>query len=173
MHLKVVRTKQALRDALYSLVDIKPLNEITVAELCQKANINRTTFYNHYSIPTDILREIATEYYQSAMQEVARTYDINVKKDIYQKMLNICQNYYNDREILQVVMRHLHDFMPFMQQYSVTNTQTNTLTQHPTELFISGGISVLLAQWCAQGFPYTPKEMAAVLTKLVIKNTEP
>ena len=41
-----------------SLLAEKSIKNITVSELCQAAEINRSTFYNHYGCPADVLREI-------------------------------------------------------------------------------------------------------------------
>lgn len=47
-----------MREALLSLLQEKELNEIAISELCKTADVNRNTFYRHYSIPLDILLEI-------------------------------------------------------------------------------------------------------------------
>lgn len=51
-------TKEKCRDALLMLLsEGKTIGTISVRELCEKCNINRSTFYAHYSIPEDILKE--------------------------------------------------------------------------------------------------------------------
>ena len=40
-------TRRALRDALIELLADKPLARITVRELCERADVNRSTFYAH------------------------------------------------------------------------------------------------------------------------------
>lgn len=47
--LRVIRTKKALADAFMQLLNKKPLDEITINELCDAAQIRRATFYKHYS----------------------------------------------------------------------------------------------------------------------------
>ena len=42
------RTKKLLTDAFITLLSTKNLNEITIKELCDTADINRGTFYLHY-----------------------------------------------------------------------------------------------------------------------------
>jgi AcrR family transcriptional regulator len=56
-------TKQLLRQALLDLAEEKPVSEIGVTELCRRAGINRTTFYNHYGNPVDVLSDIEQEAY--------------------------------------------------------------------------------------------------------------
>jgi AcrR family transcriptional regulator len=55
-----VRTRQALAAALTSLLERKPLEEISVAELCREAGVHRTTFYGHFDgVPEFALAEFS------------------------------------------------------------------------------------------------------------------
>ena len=47
--LRVRKTKKALSDAFISLLQEKRFEEITINELCEKAEIRRATFYKHYT----------------------------------------------------------------------------------------------------------------------------
>lgn len=53
--LRVRKTKRALFDAFMRLVGEKTIDEITVNELCEAADIRRATFYKHYSDKYDFL----------------------------------------------------------------------------------------------------------------------
>lgn len=45
---RVRKTKKAIQDVFCEMTKEKKLNEITVKELCTKADINKSTFYLHY-----------------------------------------------------------------------------------------------------------------------------
>ncbi len=47
--LRVRKTKKALSDAFFELLLEKSFDEITVNELCDKADVRRATFYKHYT----------------------------------------------------------------------------------------------------------------------------
>lgn len=49
MDLRVEKTETAIKNAFMELRAHKPLEKITVKELCEKARINKSTFYAHYS----------------------------------------------------------------------------------------------------------------------------
>ena len=55
---KVVLTKQVIENTLFELLDEKPLEKITVKELCEAADINRSTFYRHYTDVFDLMEQI-------------------------------------------------------------------------------------------------------------------
>ena len=46
--LRIQKTEQAIRNAFIELRAKKPLEKITVKELCELALINKSTFYTHY-----------------------------------------------------------------------------------------------------------------------------
>ena len=49
MDLRVTKTQRAIRAAFLELREKKPLEKITVKELCQRAEIHKSTFYDHYA----------------------------------------------------------------------------------------------------------------------------
>lgn len=50
-----VRTRKAFQDAFKALLQIRPLNKISVTEIAERAGFARHTFYNHYETKEDIL----------------------------------------------------------------------------------------------------------------------
>ena len=50
-------TRDKIKKAMIELMSEKDISQISVSELCQKASVNRTTFYNNYSCITDVLKE--------------------------------------------------------------------------------------------------------------------
>lgn len=59
--LRVQKTKHAVHTALLTLLQIKPLEQIKVTELCKLAQINRGTFYAYYEQVGDIFTELFAE----------------------------------------------------------------------------------------------------------------
>ncbi len=53
--LRVIKTKNALLDAMMTLLKAKPLEKITVSDLCEAASIRRATFYAHFRDKEDFL----------------------------------------------------------------------------------------------------------------------
>lgn len=65
-------TKMVIKDAFASLLKEKPVNKVTVKELCGLAGINRATFYKYYRDPFDLLDKIELEML-SQMQSNLKT----------------------------------------------------------------------------------------------------
>lgn len=54
---KYFHTASLMDEALLLLLEQKDFDRITVKEVCQKAGVNRTTFYLHYESMNDLLEE--------------------------------------------------------------------------------------------------------------------
>lgn len=67
---RVKRTKKALRECLFSLLEKKTADEITVKELTEAADINRSTFYFYYKDINDMIIRIQDEIYSVFEKEV-------------------------------------------------------------------------------------------------------
>ena len=69
------RTKEALSEALIDLLKHQPLDAISIKELCAKAHVSRSAFYNNFHDKDAILRTV----YQKAHHDI-----FNDKfKDVY------------------------------------------------------------------------------------------
>lgn len=64
VNLKVINTKKKLSRSLISLLTSKSITEIDVSELCEKAGINRTTFYKHYASLYHLLDELIVHFFK-------------------------------------------------------------------------------------------------------------
>ena len=69
---RVIRTKKAIRTALFKIMENKDIASITISELTTLANVNRRTFYTHYSNITDILDETESEIVESLSEVIER-----------------------------------------------------------------------------------------------------
>jgi len=65
---RIQKTKSAIYESLSSILLTKPITDISVTELCNKANINRKTFYAHYDTITDVVNEIFDEIVDNLIQ---------------------------------------------------------------------------------------------------------
>ena len=64
-------TKESLYASFLEFLDEKPLNEITVIEICERAGISRKTFYKYYTDPYALLiamQDELFEEYREALQ---------------------------------------------------------------------------------------------------------
>ena len=71
--LRIQKTMSAIKESFEALICEKEYNEITVTELCQRAKINKKTFYHYYPTLDDLLREMQMEL-SSAYIDLVKDY---------------------------------------------------------------------------------------------------
>ena len=64
MNRKIQMTKRCIRLALFECLKEKDINKITISSLCEKADINRSTFYKYYGSQYDVIKEMEQEVIQ-------------------------------------------------------------------------------------------------------------
>ncbi len=69
MDLRVMKTKKNIRDAFIELRKQHSLDEIKVNVLCEKAMVNKTTFYNHYQDVYALSEELEKEVLENFFAE--------------------------------------------------------------------------------------------------------
>ncbi len=72
MDRRVRRSRAAIRGAFLELIMEKEFSQITVKELAERADINRKTFYMHYSSLDDVLAEVEDIYASELEQALDR-----------------------------------------------------------------------------------------------------
>ncbi len=69
---RVQRTRLALRGALIALLQSRSWEEIRVQDVCDKANVGRSTFYNHFPDKEDLLVGGFEDLRRAVRQEARR-----------------------------------------------------------------------------------------------------
>ncbi len=68
-------TKMLIRRAFTNLLQVKPIQKISIRELCEEAGINRGTFYKHYTDIYDLLQRIEDEMAEDFKEALASLWD--------------------------------------------------------------------------------------------------
>ena len=58
---RITKSKKALRDAMVALMEERGYDGFTVNDLCERADLNRGTFYNHFRDKEDLLAALEDE----------------------------------------------------------------------------------------------------------------
>ena len=69
MDLRVEKTRRSIINGFLELRARKPLEKIRVRELCEKAQINKSTFYDHYRDVYDLAEQLEDEAIRSYLVE--------------------------------------------------------------------------------------------------------
>ena len=172
---RVKRTKKALRDCLFQLLDEKTVEEITVKELTSMADINRSTFYFYYKDIDDMIIQIQDEIYSVFERDVIRSATVFITREVFMQYLVRFLTFCKEREkICKFVMSNdpknnlskriksgLMMCIPDTTKVFPENDPKRYLTDYAV-----AGFWQLIIQWMYDGMKIPPNEMAAFLANV-------
>lgn len=184
MDRRFVRTKKMIRNALSELVEEKGFNAISITEICDRADINRGTFYLHYTDKYDLLDKIENDVLDELEKQ---TSDIGYAYFLNDDYLNkpapflvklfeyLKENVIFMKAVLgpkgdplfQIKIKKIIETHLFDKKFGQLKKE-NLLV--PEEYFISYLISAhlgVIQQWFKSGMKKSPEEMALIFTKMV------
>ena len=150
-------TKQVLKDSLFELMKCTPVENITVKELCARADINRATFYAHYDTLTALLEEIEVEKSRELFETLNKPRGGDTS-DVIDGVLKYLKEHPVMRDIF-LNTRVTGKGLALLLQ-GIEDDTTERLTRggrvspeqaHWIYLFLVNGFRELLRQWFADG----------------------
>lgn len=95
-----VNTKAKIKKAFVELMyEKKRIADISVSELTRRIDINRSTFYMHY---TDLLA--VSSDIENDVSKVTLDYAVETKEDVSRYIEAICDHFYENREIYSMLL---------------------------------------------------------------------
>ncbi len=111
-------TKRIIKEALIELLTEEDILKISVKRLCEKAEINRSTFYLHYETIEDLLNEFTNE----EMKNIWTNNDHFLSRNDYRKTLDYVLNKPQIfKALLKTNMYHIY----IMNQYAKLDFKTD------------------------------------------------
>lgn len=178
---RVKRTKKLLRDSLFSLLQEKSINEITVTELTEVADINRATFYFYYTDIFDMLDQIQNEAYEMFEDVLQGTEDSVNSPEAFAKyienILSFCKTNpaiakfvitreYNNNKVLKRIAKLLAKNVPVAKE---------TFSQDDPRRFILNfalnALTGTVVDWMDDGMIIPPNTMAEFIADMYISGS--
>lgn len=171
---RVRLTKMMLRDSFLDLMQEKPVGKITVKELCDKAGVNRATFYSHYTDIYDLYEEIERDLAQTIMHSLSITLGSGSLKDFSREICEIiaqneklCMAFfgeYSDPELPLRVVGTLRESSIAMWKQSRPELSDATLNRFYT--FMANGSLAIIRSWVQSGMVEDSEDMAHFIEKM-------
>ena len=101
MDRRVKYTKATIEDTFLNLLEKKDIGSITVTEICEKADINRATFYRYYIDIYDLLKNIQDSFIDEIKASNAMIY----LKDytVYNFTKEILEIFYHNKQLVKIL----------------------------------------------------------------------
>ncbi|MFC4403407.1 TetR/AcrR family transcriptional regulator [Gracilibacillus xinjiangensis] len=165
-------TQMVLKESFLKLLNEKQLSSITVKELCQLADINRSTFYSHYADQYDLLSKMEEEIIED-MNKYLSECNFTKEDESEQVTEKLMEYIVKNKKVCQTLLCGNGDasFLEKVMLVAKENIKKNGfLGNHFNEdtadywstFIVSGGIYVI-KNWLERGMDKTPREMALMI----------
>jgi AcrR family transcriptional regulator len=165
-------TKMALRDGLITVLERKPIDRVSIKEICDAADINRSTFYTHYADQYDLLHRVE----QELLREINAYLDGYSLGQPFQSIARIFEFIRENAKLCRVLLRENGDIvlqreiMMLVQRQSLQEWQKKAgLDQETADyicLFEVDGCLGIVQRWLQTGLRQTSGEMAELVIRL-------
>lgn len=164
-------SKLLFKNALMDLLKEKgSVAKISVRELCDRAELNRSTFYAHYNEPNDLLMEVETELLDATeehLKKIGEENDAGAHKYILSFLQYIKQN---DKQFRTLLSDSADPkFRSRFMQQSIIQFVENLRIELPKELeqyifsYILNGSTGIIIQWIRSDYAVNENEIVNLL----------
>lgn len=152
MDRRVQKTKRAITHTLADLLQDKKLNEITITELCRIANINRKTFYMHFSSLEDVFQYIVSRIRQGFF-EIQQQHNSSDGYELHASISQQLKRINDDLPYFQALAKGTEytrlymEIMQIMEEARLQFTHSSDNTVKYVLRFLHGAYLATLTDW--------------------------
>ena len=172
---RVKYTKMVLKESLLKLMANKPIGKIQIKEICELADVNRGTFYTHYSDQFDLLRQVQDEF-------AAEVKDLQDKRQAEAmgtlEMITELVSYFADQlplckilfgttggdELINKLMDSAYG--SFLDGWKQKLKDPSDRRLEMLYVFISNGAAAIIRNWVLGDMGETPREVAKFILQI-------
>jgi len=173
-------TQMVLRESLIELMMEKPFSKITVTELCEKADINRTTFYSHYKDQYDLLLRIEEEPFAYFETMLKKYDDKRSKREVMQMVEELVSFIADNSNSIQVLLgengdihfqkklfNHFISMKQVMKYFSDESDESDDQAMKEYSfVFVASGTLGLFQHWLKNDMDVSPSQIVKILVEL-------
>jgi len=186
---KYYNTALLMNQALIELLNKKEYEFITIKEICEKAGVNRSTFYLHYETKEDLLEECVentNKHFLTYFNECAKDFINKLKTCPIEDLIFITHdylspylNYIKENKIIhQVAVKHKvvmnsdkkfnslnkHVFQPIFTRFGIDEKSSKYII-----LYYINGVNAIINEWILNNC----KDEIEFIEKLIIDCIRP
>ena len=180
-------TQKLVKETMIELLEEKPLHKIKVKELCEKAGINRATFYHNFEDIYSLYESLEDDFFENYKKIIApqKMFSSNeeIEKGFVEQITYIAKNkrlfmifYRSDRcaLLLEKLMKKETEWMMSFDDYSKWEKDETIAFDSKEELFMMNiflihGTFGLLYNIFSSGKDIEPKEFVGHMLKFYYK----
>lgn len=167
---RVKMTKILLKNSLIETMKTKSIHTISIKEICEGADVNRSTFYRHYDtqydLYDDIIEDIAVD-----LANIYSSHDADDKTSV-SFLTNVLEYIENNRETFLVILSDNgkislgEAFVRFTSRF-IEIDGASEASLYVTQ-FIAAGLTSTLWTWLNKENRRSPRELALLLYSIIM-----
>ena len=176
--LRVQRTKKAILDTFFSLLEEKHFSNITVIDICDRALINRGTFYTHFDDKNQLLERIVYDMMMNFDDEVDRVHGDSDMLVYYNDIFDVSLSFIKENSSkLKTLLTNADADLIFNQVHFVIKDnimkkvgRLPSKREVPLELlaeFFAGGVIQVIKWWVTEDCKINAEDIKKELFPLV------
>ena len=177
---RVRKTRRQLRECLITLLKEKKVQDITVRELTDMADLNRGTFYLHYKDVFDLLEKTEAELQEDFNQLVCKHDAVDLKQRPSVIFNEIYSLVYDNADLIEILLGENGD-LNFVNRLKLLIREKclkdwmevfrsgNAAAFDAFFSFIVSGCIGLVQYWLQTGLKETPEQMAKLTEHIITK----
>lgn len=175
--LRIIKTKKVIYESLETLMKDHPFEEIKVSDICEKAMINRSTFYAHYTDKYELLSEFINTLKNNLTIELNKNENIKNTKEYYLEMIRLFLEHLEERkDTYYAIMINNQNSITMDILYDtiykdiIKQNDTSTPRKIPLEIvskFYLGGVFNVCMEWLKYNNKYSKKDILTYITLLL------
>ncbi|MHA6483444.1 TetR/AcrR family transcriptional regulator [Paenibacillus sp. strain BS8-2] len=182
--LRVVKTKSSLRSTLLQLLNERPLEKISVTELCGLSGITRKTFYLHYESVAMLLETMIEDLlaeWEASLFETSRRRRSSEDAMLQPQMIDLFRHVHDNKDVYRYIFSISSRFSYYRMFFERVKTIVKqSLASLPMDMRLSefqaayhaSAILGMIMEWNERDF-YEPVEFMNGLLLENMKNMKP
>lgn len=176
---RINKSKNALKEALLTLMKKTEFKKITITEIVQFANLNRGTFYSHYQTKEDLLNDLIDDVFLDLIESYRSPYldveefsldtltssQIKIFEHIasYSNFYTVILNY----NVIPDFHTRLCDVLKQLSRYDLELNHSMKVDINFLASYSAYAIYGLIIEWINTGLKYTPEYMSEQLIEIL------
>ncbi len=166
----MARTKGYLKEALIELLKSTPFENITIKAICQKASVNRSTFYAYYTCPRDLIDEIEADI-------LSKLPDYNPQRPFIDSITPFMQYIRENGDAFMILLSSSADtsfgeriISAVMDKYEEFSPADDQGEKEMSFIFCVNGVVGIVREWIRSGFRWDVSSISNMIVNMAFRS---
>ena len=171
---RTLYTKKIIKESLIELLQTNDIHQITVTNICNKADINRGTFYSYYKDAFDLLQSIEDELFDQILRYLNETPAEDYTDSLLIKVLELIAE---NKDLCKILLCKQRDGRIIDRRlYIASKANLEPLFDKSNEFdeshfdylirYSVGGILAIIQVWLENNLKKSPREIVKIINNI-------